>query len=128
MVNIYFKLVYSFGISINIPTNLKINELNTYIRESVYNSYGINDFYICEGGTRLDEKNKPIDETSNVLFFDKYTDKNVFYIKPKIYCSICLQDNYEYTSLQCRHGFCSVCINNWFSTGNRNCPICRIII
>ena len=128
MVNIYFKLVYSFGIYINIPQNLKINELNSYIHESVYNAYNITNYCIAEGGTRLDEKNSPIDENNNILFFDKYTDKNVFYIKPKIYCGICLYDNYEYRNLSCHHTFCNICINQWLGIGNSNCPICRTII
>jgi len=125
MVNMYFKLVYSFGIYINIPQNLKINELNSYIRQSVYNAYNIDNFYIVEGCTPLDEKNSPIDESSNMLFYEKYTEKNMFYIKPKIYCSVCLQDNYEYRNLSCQHRFCNVCINQWIDMGNAHCPICR---
>lgn len=128
MVNIYFKLVYSFGIYINIPQNLKINELNSHIKESIFNSYGITNYCIAEGGTRLDEKNQPINESSDKLFYDMYSDKNVFYIKPIIFCSVCLQDNYEYLNLSCRHTFCSVCIQRWRQNGNNNCPMCRAII
>lgn len=128
MLNIYFKLVYSFGIYINIPQHLKISQLNSFIKDSVYNAYGINNFCIAEGGTKLNEKNNPIDENQDILFHEKYTDKNVFYIKPKIYCSICMQDNYEYRNLSCHHIFCNICINQWVNLGNSDCPICRAII
>jgi len=130
MLSIYFKLIYSFGIYINIPNNLKINELNCYIKNSIYNTYGINEFYILEGGTLLSEKNNPINENQNILFFDKYTEKDVFYVKPKIniYCSICLLDNHDYTNLSCNHQFCNNCISNWTNRGNNTCPICRTII
>ena len=124
MVNIYFKLVYSFGININIPQSLRIDQLKTYISDKVYDAYGIDNFCIAEGGTRLDEKNSPIDENNSMLFFEKYTDKNVFYIRPKIYCSICLQDNYEYRNLSCRHTFCNQCINQWVNI-SLECPMCR---
>ena len=30
-----------------------------------------------------------------------------------------------WTTLQCKHGFCTDCLNQWTSTGSHTCPLCR---
>jgi len=45
----------------------------------------------------------------------------------KISCSICFEDysvNDTYNT-ECNHMFCKGCLDDWFSRGNKCCPLCR---
>ena len=33
--------------------------------------------------------------------------------------------NSGWTTLRCKHGFCTDCLNQWTSTGSHTCPLCR---
>ena len=49
-------------------------------------------------------------------------------------CIVCFSDkpdgdifapNSGWTTLRCKHGFCTDCLNQWTSTGSHTCPLCR---
>ena len=44
-----------------------------------------------------------------------------------ISCSICLDDYNDKDTYKtpCNHSFCKRCLDDWFSRGNKCCPLCR---
>jgi len=129
---IYFKLIYSIGITINIP-NIKISQLNSYIKNIINQKYNLTEYNIINA--KYGEYGPPIDETENVYFYSKYTVLNSFYIRPlnynitQIFCNICMDYTTNNRILRCSHFFCIVCIEQWLTQSHNNtCPLCRTII
>lgn len=127
MTTILFKLIYNKSIDIYIPENIKVNQLNNYIKPTIKKYFNINNFDIIDAKNPFNEEGEPIYE-ENINFHDKFKN-DVFYIKPKnnnaIECTICLETHTNYRTLLCSHQFCNLCINSWFSWGNNTCPLCR---
>jgi hypothetical protein len=126
---IYFKLVYQNSIKILIPNDVKINELNVFIKQQIIQNYNITEYDIIESNKR--EHGEPIVECNN-YFYDVYNKNSAFYIRPKNYrqCIICLNNKNinEFKIMNCNHNiFCNLCITTWQRT-NSSCPICREVI
>lgn len=43
-------------------------------------------------------------------------------------CSICLEEFKNRVILNCGHGFCKECINEWILLEKYHCPLCRTLI
>ena len=125
--DIYFKLVYRDSIKIKIPNNIKINELNSFIKKYIKTKYNLNEFDIIESNKR--ENGVAIIESNN-YFYDIYNKNSAFYIRPKNntkICYICFQRKNinEFRNINCNHNiFCDICINTWLRI-NSTCPLCR---
>ena len=128
---IYFKLIFDKGTYIHIPSHVKVNNINSFIKNHIIQTYGIAEFNILEAGTDKGEYNDPIDETDDIYFYDKYPNAylQAFYISPKnqqiSFCCICQEDRSGFIDLNCQHRFCISCINQWRNAGHHTCPTCR---
>jgi hypothetical protein len=126
---IYFKLIFDKGIYIHIPNYIKVNNINSFIKNHIIQRYGISEFNILEAGTEKKEYNDPIDENADIYFYDKYPNAylQAFYISPKqtTFCCICQAERQNLINLNCQHRFCNLCINQWINTGHHTCPTCR---
>jgi len=141
---IYFKLIYSHGIQIEIDPNLRMCDLNEYIKPKILDEYNIENYVIVEAGLSLGENHCPIDETEQITFKNKYN-MNIdvaFYIRPLISsdpshsnestlcsdessCPICFENAEQPINLVCGHIFCHSCISSWVTFGRNSCPMCR---
>lgn len=82
--SVYFKKVYgSDSIIIELPENIKINELYNFIKPFIELKYNITDnFHIIEAGTEHAENALPISLNEDIKFFERYSKKHAaFYIK-----------------------------------------------
>jgi len=140
---IYFKKVYGYGIQIMIDPNLRMCDLNEYIKPTIQSEYNIDNYEIVEVGLPLGECHNPIDETEQITFKNKYNMNNniAFYIRPRISsdpshsissdesstctCPICIEDPVQPINLTCGHIYCQSCISSWVSIGRNSCPMCR---
>lgn len=102
-----------------------INEINNLITERLHNEimlFLINrddaSYYLFYGEENQSKKNTLTQEQFEKL--EKDTSITT--------CAICMEDSENNVKLECKHSFCTECIQKWLLKKSDTCPICRIQI
>lgn len=102
-----------------------INEINNLITERLHNEimlFLINrddaSYYLFYGEENQSKKNTLTQEQFEKL--EKDTSITT--------CAICMEDSENNVKLECKHSFCTECIQKWLLKKSDTCPTCRIQI
>jgi hypothetical protein len=102
-----------------------INEINNLITERLHNEimlFLINrddaSYYLFYGEENQSKKNTLTQEQFEKL--EKVTSITT--------CAICMEDSENNVKLECKHSFCTECIQKWLLKKSDTCPTCRIQI
>jgi len=102
-----------------------INEINNFVMERLHNEimlFLINrddaSYYLFYSEENQTKKNTLTQEQFEKL--EKDTSITT--------CAICMEDSENNVKLECKHSFCTECIQKWLLKKSDTCPTCRIQI
>jgi len=102
-----------------------INEINNLITERLHNEIML--FLINRDDASYylfySEENQTKKNTLTQEQFDKLEKDNSITT-----CAICMEDSENNVKLECKHSFCTECIQKWLLKKSDTCPTCRIQI
>ena len=102
-----------------------INEINNFVMERLHNEIML--FLINRDDASYylfySEENQTKKNTLTQEQFDKL-EKDTSITT----CAICMEDSENNVKLECKHSFCTECIQKWLLKKSDTCPTCRIQI